>query len=338
MKEISLNTYKKSEVVCSIILILLIVIVPRYINLPNNIELLFHDRIGQVLLLLIAIFIGSYNLLCGVLLVILFLSIMLKPTEGFDSTPDELPEDFEDSPEDFADSPEETEETQAAKPSPRKSSSMTPPPRGEDDAPGPKNTQPIESKSEDKELNKDRQISAYKSAINSMQSKIDDLEKEKTPKKTQAPENTPTQTKPTEMTEYQEQKRSSNNSQKAMMTPPPTQPRTPKNTPPKPESFDDTIEGFSCGCSGSNSSQVKLIKYTEANSLDSSLDALFERFENPKPNVITPNPFDVAGCRFDMKENNPLHETVNGAPVSSCAAYSKNNSQTGTVFYPLNAF
>ena len=55
--------------------------------------------------------------------------------------------------------------------------------------------------------------------------------------------------------------------------------------------------------------------------------------------IKTPNPFDVAGCRYDLKESNQLHETIYGAPLDSCMAYqSANVAGTGTVFYPLNAF
>ena len=82
-----------NQFLCAVLIIVLAVVIPQYIQLPTGLELLFHDKIGQVLLLLLAAVIGSYNLLCGLLLVVLFISIMLKSSvlEGFDAslTPEE---------------------------------------------------------------------------------------------------------------------------------------------------------------------------------------------------------------------------------------------------------
>ena len=77
--------YKKQlEVVCSVVLILLAVLIPRYVKLPKNIKLLFNDRISQVLLLALVILIVIYNFLCGVLLFVFFASMMifLRSAEG----------------------------------------------------------------------------------------------------------------------------------------------------------------------------------------------------------------------------------------------------------------
>ncbi len=285
----------QSEIVCAIILILLIVLVPRYIQLPNSVERLFHDTIGQILLLLIAVFVGAHNLLCGVLLVIFLVSIMLQTTEGFDV--DNKKKKVTPVP---TDNQEEEEEMDEPTPDPEKES----------------------------------QIKTYQTAINSLQSKINELEHTSKP--------TPMPTNPSEMKEYKENKKMENKKmdnkkmESSFMTPTPTKTKSSK------EQFEDEEEGdieegFSCGCD-SNSSQVKKIKYEESQSIDESLQGLFEKFENPAPGVKTPNPFDVSGCRFDMKESNPLHETVYGAPVDSCQAYSTANTGTGTVFYPLNAF
>jgi hypothetical protein len=296
----------QSEIVCALVLILLIVLVPRYIQLPNSVERLFHDTIGQILLLLIAVFIGAHNLLCGVLLVIFLVSIMLQTTEGFDADnkkkkitdskkEDKMPED--EMPED-----EMPEEEMSQEPSP--------------------------------DPEKESQIKTYQTAINSLQSKINELE------------NIPQPTFPSEMKEYKENKKMENKKMDtkkmdtkkmnaSFMTPTPT--RSTKESFEDEDEEADIEEGFSCGCD-SNSSQVKKIKYEESQTIDESLQGLFEKFENPAHGVKTPNPFDVSGCRFDMKESNPLHETVYGAPVDSCQAYSTANTGTGTVFYPLNAF
>ncbi len=286
---------KQSEIVCALVIILLIVLVPRYIQLPNSLELLFHDTIGQILLLLVAVFIGAHNLLCGVLLVIFFVSIMLQTTEGFDVDK------------------KNKKSTSMSEEESKSMSEEDTPSMSEKDTPSMSEEEPIP------DPEKETQIKTYQTAINSLQSKINELEETKS-----------TSTKPSEMSEYKETKKLNN---KKMNTTPPPKPKSTK----EPFEDEDIEEGFSCGCNG-DSRQVKQIKYAESQSLDESLQGLFETFENPNHVVKTPNPFDVAGCRFDMKESNPLHETVYGAPVDSCQAYSNANTGTGTVFYPLNAF
>ena len=79
---VSLTKYKPNEIVCILVIIALAVVIPRYVKLPKNVELLFNDRIGQLLLLLLAVMIGSYNFVCGVLLVVLFLSIILTVSKS----------------------------------------------------------------------------------------------------------------------------------------------------------------------------------------------------------------------------------------------------------------
>ena len=98
-----------NQSICVIGIITAIVVIPRYLRLPPSLELLYHDKIGQLLLLVLAVVVGSYNFTCGVLLALLFLSIMLQTqnnymngTEGFeDYDMDEdadmkLNEDFDD--------------------------------------------------------------------------------------------------------------------------------------------------------------------------------------------------------------------------------------------------
>jgi hypothetical protein len=102
-----------NQSICVIGIIIAIVVIPRYLRLPQSLELLYHDKIGQLLLLVLAVVVGSYNFACGVLLAVLFLSIMLQTQnnymnglEGFedyemDEDADmELTEDFEDMDED----------------------------------------------------------------------------------------------------------------------------------------------------------------------------------------------------------------------------------------------
>ena len=57
---------------CIIMVIIAITVIPKYIKLPQSLELLFQDRIGQMLLLILAITMGTYNFICGVLLSLLF--------------------------------------------------------------------------------------------------------------------------------------------------------------------------------------------------------------------------------------------------------------------------
>ena len=80
-----------NQSICVIGIITAIVVIPRYLRLPQSLELLYHDKIGQLLLLVLAVVVGSYNFICGVLLALLFLSIMLQTqnnyingTEGFE--------------------------------------------------------------------------------------------------------------------------------------------------------------------------------------------------------------------------------------------------------------
>jgi len=335
----SLNE-NKNETICGVVIIALIVIVSRYIELPNSIQLLFNDRIGQVLLLLLAVFIGSYNFLCGVLLVVLFLSIMLKPKnlqEGFDSEMDLEPEEIEVKSEPFEDDDMKL-------------------------AFGSENFEDDDEHFEDN-MDKEEEITKYQEQIKKLESKIDKLEttptkkmssedemiqeskrkkekagiEEETPKK--MPRSTP---RPTEMEMEMEMDMDMEMEMDMPTQKPTTRPKA-KPTKSKSDEEADLVESFSCGCD-TNDRRSKLINYARADQLDPSLKGLFETFDNPPVKTSqqfkrTPNPFDVAGCRYDLKEDNPLHETLYGAPLASCQAYSKSNvAGTGTVFYPLNAF
>jgi hypothetical protein len=369
----SINNYNKNEIICGVIIISFIVIIPRYIELPKSIELLFNDRIGQVLLLLLAIFIGSYNFLCGVLLIILFLSIMLKLqkiNEGFESGEIEIKsepfEDDEEDKEEFEDDVEEDKE------------------EFEDDM-------KLESEYFADGEDASEEVANYQEQIKKLESKIDKLESKSTPTSTPTSMNKKTTKKVSSedemMKENKRKKQMANVDDEetvAKKTPKPTMnltedtetENTPNASKTKDESFADAdeelIENFNCGCDSSNR-RSKLINYARSDQVDPSLKGLFETFANPKPThnasrtpgpthsrtpsatnryenftnpessssqfKKTPNPFDIAGCRYDLKEDNPLHETIYGAPLASCQAYSKVNvAGSGTVFYPLNAF
>ena len=52
---------------CIIMVIIAITVIPKYIKLPQSLELLFQDRIGQMLLLILAITMDTYNFICSLL-------------------------------------------------------------------------------------------------------------------------------------------------------------------------------------------------------------------------------------------------------------------------------
>ncbi len=325
----------KNETICGVVIIALILIVSRYVELPKSIQLLFNDRIGQVLLLLLAVFIGSYNFLCGVLLAVLFLSIMLTSKniqEGFESEMDLEPEEIEIKSEPFEDDDMKL------------------------------NSENFGDEDDDEhfqdDVDKEEEIAKYQEQIKKLESKIDklettptkkmssedEMEQESKRKKEKAgveDEETPKKTpKATQMPAKREMEMEMD------MDMPTEKPKAKSTKTTKSKSEDeqaDLVEAFGCGCD-TNDRRSKLINYARADQVDPSLKGLFETFDNPPVKSSqqfkrTPNPFDVAGCRYDLKEDNPLHETVYGAPLASCQAYSKVNvAGSGTVFYPLNAF
>ena len=104
-----------NQSMCVIGIILCIVLIPKYLRLPKSLELLYQDKFGQLLLLILAVVVGSYNFTCGVLLALLFLSIILQTTgniksiEGFEDVNPEMEEDDDMKlNEEFVDIPDET--------------------------------------------------------------------------------------------------------------------------------------------------------------------------------------------------------------------------------------
>ena len=288
-----------NESICVIGIITAIVIVPRYLRLPESLELLYHDKIGQLLLLVLAVVVGSYNFTCGVLLALLFLSIMLQTqnnainmTEGFeDYNMDEdadmkLNEDFNNT-EETTDTPSMINNTvdNIAVPS-------------LDDLTKELKDSQKQLKVLEKDLSKYKKVESSKPTETQleMNSKVEKAKKHKPTKASTPP--TPTPTEPTEI-----------------------------------------VEGFGCGCSDGSSSRndemrVKLLKYEESSSDDYSLVEPFTNVRKNNNNSF--NPYDSVGCKFDVNYQ-PRNEFINGSPLSSCDAYLNNNlKQTGTVFYPLN--
>ena len=76
---------------CLIGIIAVAVAVPKYVQLPESLELLFHDKMGQVLLLGLAAVVGSYNFSVGLMMAVFFMSLMLSGgavEEGFEEEND----------------------------------------------------------------------------------------------------------------------------------------------------------------------------------------------------------------------------------------------------------
>jgi hypothetical protein len=307
-----------SQSLCVLGMIVAVAIIPKYITLPEGLELLFQDRIGQLLLLGLAVAIGSYNFTCGLFLAVLFLSIMLKPTkiqhEGFS----DFNEDDDMELEDFEDNPvDETKGKKVNKPSvtissnkPVVSSSKPSLPPSKSVSPKTKtSTKPSispldETPENNSNMNQSNRIQYDEDAQNSMVSPTPDVNQLKMQLDTSQ-----------EIIKDLEKKLNNYQSTDSKNK------KTSVNVEDEP-----TIEPFSCGCD-SDDARVTLIKYQKANEHNT-----IENFTN----VENMDLFDVAGCKYDMgfKSQN---DTYYGPPVSSCAAYNKINlDKTGTVFYPLN--
>jgi hypothetical protein len=341
---------------CVIGVIALIAVIPRYIQLPNSLELLFHDMIGQLLLLLLAITVGSYNFTCGLLLVVLFLSIMLQSkikskyaSEGFidyeegEDKDMELNENFDTATKKTkkpsSDMEEEEEDVQTKD--------------MEEDV----QTQDMEEESMPTKMPIDNgMVDDLKQELRDSQKKIKDLEAKM--KKTTTPtinsnknmnyesemNNT---TKPTinsnkkvnstsememqmemqmqmEM-EKQNKKQMEKEMQKEMEKEMEMEMKKKSTQPP-------TFEGFECDYTNDNR-RTQYVKLQEA-------EGLIETFQNQstqQPRVkVESDCYDLAGCKY-QNGYTPFNDTFYGPPVDSCHAYRKANvNATGTLFYPLN--
>jgi hypothetical protein len=303
---------------CVIGVITLIAVIPRYIQLPKSLELLFHDMIGQLLLLLLAITVGSYNFTCGVLLVVLFLSIMLqsKPkryneNEGFidyeegDDKDMELNENFDttkkktkktvDMEDQEEEKPEEVEEEEKPTPTPTPKKIIRP-------SPTPNNSVVNDLKQE---------LQASQKKIKALESKMKNAltsyNNSNTPMKI---ENEPEMEMEPEMEPEMEMEMAMKN----QLTPQPT------------------FEGFECDYTNDNR-RTQFVKYQEA-------EGLIETFEVQSPQQtqtsVKTDCYDLAGCKY-QNGYTPFNDTFHGPPVDSCHAYRKANiNATGTLFYPLN--
>jgi len=326
--------------------IIAITVIPKYIKLPQSLELLFQDRIGQMLLLILAITMGTYNFICGVLLSLLFLSIIIQTsqtkTEGFKDYDDMDKDDDEMKLEDTESFQDETEEdtessNKTNKPKPTKSSksstkSIKTLPSMEDYEL--KSTKPTKTSEEDttetthtNDLNvknlKD-ELKTSQDEIRNLELKLNQLQSKTSNKKSSEMVPSPTLSADElakKFDQHPELAKEYINSVKESVSS-------------MPESTTSTIEGFGCGCSSSSSSDSRrdtLIKYVKENADEN----LLEPFASPLNND-THITYDVVGCKYDTGYGS-YSDTYHGPPVASCQAYSKIKvDQTGTVFYPLN--
>jgi hypothetical protein len=254
-------------------IIAIAVAVPKYIKMPESLELLFQDRVGQILLLGLAAVIGSYNFAVGLMLAVFFMSLMVntRAVEGFDNHGD-----FE---EDFKEDQMENEDLE-------KEQNFNENPMEDEDLKKEQNFN--EEPGEDENFSDTTQCNKINNSIRNLKALRTEMgcaapTKQGPPKKSNKDKN-------------------------------------------KDEEEDDLVEGFGCSKPADNSNKKMNLKFVGKS---------VEPFQNQSL-VQGHSDFDVAGCRYDLKQTG-LNEDIYGPPLSSCNAYQTVNlEETGTVFYPLN--
>ncbi len=334
--------------ICVFAVIIAIAIIPKYVKLPASLELLFKDKIGQILLLVLALAIGSYNFICGVLIALLFLSITIQLNtphniEGFDnSSEDEDEYEADYSKESFEENEDIEKETNKSMNNKNtktnktnktnKKTVKTLPPMEDKESKSdmlnsPKETEPP---SDLTIKNLEEELKTSQDEIKNLELKLNQLQKtNKTdtsiPMMTLSPDSSTSklESNPDFMKEIQtnpDLAKAYLDSLKSEMGGMPT---------PTP-----MIEGFGCGCSGSssdNSRRETLIKYIKQNNDDDTIEPFTSKMVSDDS-----SPYDVVGCKYDTGYK-AYSDTYHGPPVASCQAYTKIKvDQTGTVFYPLN--
>lgn len=350
MSSKTLSQQVSFEPICAVLIIFAILSVPKYFQLPESLTLLFHDMFGQILLLLFAVLVGSYSFLCGVLLVILFISIMLQTTssvnEGFVGTPDadmvlgkgKIEEDFE-----VVVTPQSStgnvgnQTTPMVTQSPPSTMMTTPMNTSRPQIAGASTPAPTSMASEAKFP---ADIEGYKSTIKKLEEELNECKATNLTLKSNMSAggtNEPLPTMGTNMSsrtsnpepfedvEDDEHKLESQARNITVMS-----------TDEGSEEFEgemegeDIEEGF-CGCDRSDN-RVKLAKVVAQ-----SEPSFNENFQNPpQMKSASINPYDVAGCRYDNDFEKDLHDTFYGPPLASCRAYNGSNKSIGTLFYPMN--
>ncbi len=368
----TLSQQALNETICAVVIILLILSVPKYIKLPDSLELLFHDTFGQILLLLFAILIGSYSFLCGVLLVILFISIMLQTkkdvSEGFIGERDadmelgskpKSDEFFEDvatptstsalsvPTSTMAASTMNTPRMTAMPSSLALSSSLPSNPTSAPAIAGATLVTPMPTKMATA-AKFPSDVEGYKSTIKKLEEELNECRattltlqakmggsEEETPLPTMGTNRSTKSEAFDDVSEDVEDVKELESKAKKI---------TVMSTDEGAEEFEDTPEdgdieeGF-CGCDRSDN-RVKLAKVLAQSNNSFNGKKPYENFENPPlvPQMKSANinPYDVAGCRYDNDFEKDLHDTFYGPPLASCRAYNGSNKAIGTLFYPMN--
>jgi hypothetical protein len=292
-----------NQSLCVLSMIFVVAMVPKYVQIPDSLLLLFKDTIGQLLLLGLAIAVGSYNFTCGLLLAVLFLSLMIKlnmygnkTTEGFVNYKEGEDSDMKLG-ESFEDMEDSTEKKKTEKSTDTKSTKTTK---------TPKTTKTVEN-NDLKELDMNQLKTELKSSQQLIKSLEDQLAEYQINGATSQPSSDDKAMKVIEK-EYSEKTKMKENNEAS-------------------SEEESTIEPFQCGCD-SDDARLTLIRYQKAN-----MDDSIETFTSKQEPI---DPFDVSGCKYDMGFK-PYNDTLYGPPVSSCSAYKNVNlGATGTVFYPLN--
>ncbi len=334
--------------ICVFAIIIAIAIIPKYVKLPSSLELLFKDRIGQLLLLILALAIGSYNFICGVLIALLFLSITIQSSttnkiEGFTDLDSEDEYDADYSKESFKEDEEdeEIEVKTSNKSNNNKSSTSTkttkkpvktlaPMEDKESESEKPKTPRETEPPSDLTIKNLEEELKTSQDEIKNLELKLNQLQ---TTIKTESP--MAMMTSPT-------------NSVSSKLESNPDFMKEIESNPDLAKVYLDTlksemgssptptpmIEGFGCGCAGGssdNSRRETLIKYIKQNNGDDTIEPFTSKLFSEEHAT-----YDVVGCKYDTGYK-AYSDTYHGPPVASCQAYSKVKvDKTGTVFYPLN--
>jgi len=289
-------TELSTPTLCLIGTIAVTLAVPKYVQLPESLDLLFHDRMGQILLLGLAAVIGSYNFAVGLMLAVFFMSLMLSsPTvqEGFESENDDEPEEEDDENQNLGEEDNlavmNTDENIAFE-------------EGGDDYEGEEFTDPSSSKGEQfktKKTKKNKNSTSCKFLINQMNRIQKHLKKKRCDE--------------AEVRSDEAEVRSD-------------EPRENENFE---ESEDgDLEEGFGCGCGGNGDYRKKKANMLKAGAI--------EPFQNPEPQPNDSTNYDIAGCRYDLQSGPHTESINGAPLSSCEAYKSVDVGNTGTVFYPLN--
>jgi hypothetical protein len=352
----TLSQQVSGEPVCAVLIILAILSVPRYFRLPESLELLFHDMFGQILLLLFAILVGSYSFLCGVLLVVLFITIMLQlkapVSEGFVGTIDpdmalgkpKSVDGFEDMPTMPTMMPTMAPMAPMAPMANTTATKMTQAPTA---TMMPSST-PVPTTMAS-EATFPSNVEGYKTTIKKLEDELNECKATNLTLRTNMAGTEATKPLPTQGVNISSKTGESfedvdDENEENDETDYELESKAKKITVMSKDDGVEEIEGGDieegfCGCNRSDN-RVKLAKVVAQSEPSFNGNSPYENFQNPpmvpQMKSASINPYDVAGCRYDNDFEKDLHDTFYGPPLASCRAYAGSNKATGTLFYPMN--